>query len=63
METNEYGIKKYRRCERKIPKVFEMIVNLSNSFSIWEEINKVLEYKIVKDEGVYKLINKFNHNL
>lgn len=35
-----------------------MIVNLANNYSIWEEINKVLEFRVAKEEGRFLLLSK-----
>lgn len=54
----DFGIRRFRKAERKVPLVFEMIVSLANNFSIWEEISKALEFRVTREEGKFVLVNR-----
>ena len=61
-QGDEYGIRKYSKVNRDIPRIFEMVVNLVNSYPIWVEITKMLEYKVYKEDGKFMIVNKHSNS-
>jgi hypothetical protein len=63
LRNSDYGIRRFSRMDRSVPRIFEMIVHLSNGYSVWSEIDKVLEWRVHREEGRLVLANKYTHTL
>ena len=58
----EFGIRRYSKMDRSVPRIFEMIVSLVNNYSVWEEITGALEFRLHKEQGQFSLANKYTHS-